>query len=317
MSKKVLITGGNGLVASYLINQIIKETDWRIDTTLRSNKKRLLDATENMTDDEGDRIIISRNYSEDQQYDIIVHLAAATDVGESINNPMKYVEENIVETAKLLEFARKQKNLQKFIFISSNEVFGPAMYDVNYSELDRLNPYSPYSGTKAAAEQLCISYFNTYKMPIDIVRTMNVFGERQTARRFFPVVIRKILDGEEINIFDNFRTYIHAEDVADAIMFIIKGVYKYPKYEHEGCHRYHVVGNEEVSNLRVVKAIGEILGIKPKYKISFDGRAGYEERYSMSGAKMTGFGWMPKATLMQRIEQMTLWSKDNRGWIDG
>jgi dTDP-glucose 4,6-dehydratase len=317
VSKKVLITGGNGLVASYLINQIIKETDWRIDTTLRSNKKRLLDATENMTDDEGDRIIISRNYSEDQQYDIIVHLAAATDVGESINNPMKYVEENIVETAKLLEFARKQKNLQKFIFISSNEVFGPAMYDVNYSELDRLNPYSPYSGTKAAAEQLCISYFNTYKMPIDIVRTMNVFGERQTARRFFPVVIRKILDGEEINIFDNFRTYIHAEDVADAIMFIIKGVYKYPKYEHEGCHRYHVVGNEEVSNLRVVKAIGEILGIKPKYKISFDGRAGYEERYSMSGAKMTGFGWMPKATLMQRIEQMTLWSKDNRGWIDG
>lgn len=317
MSKKVLITGGNGLVASYLINQIIKETDWRIDTTLRSNKKRLLDATANVTDDEGERIIISRNYSEGEEYDIIVHLAAATDVGESINNPMKFVEENIVETAKLLEFARTLPNLEKFIFISSNEVFGPAMYDVNYSELDRLNPYSPYSGTKAAAEQLCASYFNTYKMPIDIVRTMNVFGERQTARRFFPVVIRKILDGEEINIFDNFRTYIHAEDVADAIMFIIKGVYKYPKYEHEGCHRYHVVGNEEVSNLRVVKAIGEILGIKPKYKISFDGRAGYEERYSMSGAKMTGFGWMPKATLMQRIEQMTLWSKDNRGWIDG
>ena len=317
MSKKVLITGGNGLVASYLINQIIKETDWRIDTTLRSNKKRLLDATDSMTDDEGERIIISRNYSEGQQYDIIVHLAAATDVGESITNPMKFVEENIVETAKLLEFARTIPNLEKFIFISSNEVFGPAMYDVNYSELDRLNPYSPYSGTKAAAEQLCASYFNTYKMPISIVRTMNVFGERQTARRFFPVVVRKILDGEEINIFDNFRTYIHAEDVADAIMFIIKGAYKYPKYEHEGCHRYHVVGNEEVSNLRVVKAIGEILGIKPKYKISFDGRAGYEERYSMSGAKMMAFGWSPKATLMQRIEQMTLWSKDNRGWIDG
>jgi dTDP-glucose 4,6-dehydratase len=317
VSKNILVTGGNGLVATQFIVQVLRETDWNVYTTVRSNMRRLLDATEEFSDEINQRVIIKGNYSDGPQYDIIVHLAAATDVGESITDPMKYVEQNIVETAKLLEFARTLPNLEKFIFISSNEVFGPAMYDVNYSELDRLNPYSPYSGTKAAAEQLCASYFNTYKMPISIVRTMNVFGERQTARRFFPVVVRKILDGEEINIFDNFRTYIHAEDVADAIMFIIKGAYKYPKYEHEGCHRYHVVGNEEVSNLRVVKAIGEILGIKPKYKISFDGRAGYEERYSMSGAKMTGFGWMPKATLMQRIEQMALWSKDNRGWIDG
>jgi dTDP-glucose 4,6-dehydratase len=317
VSKNILVTGGNGLVATQFIVQVLRETDWNVYTTVRSNMRRLLDATEEFSDEINQRVIIKGNYSDGPQYDIIVHLAAATDVGESITDPMKYVEQNIVETAKLLEFARTLPNLEKFIFISSNEVFGPAMYDVNYSELDRLNPYSPYSGTKAAAEQLCASYFNTYKMPISIVRTMNVFGERQTARRFFPVVVRKILDGEEINIFDNFRTYIHAEDVADAIMFIIKGVYKYPKYEHEGCHRYHVVGNEEVSNLRVVKAIGEILGIKPKYKISFDGRAGYEERYSMSGAKMTGFGWTPKATLMQRIEQMALWSKENRGWIDG
>ena len=317
MSKKVLITGGNGLVATYLINQIVKETDWTIEATVRDNLKRLLDATKDLTDEQADRIIISLNSYQDREFDIIIHLAAATDVGESIENPLKFVEENIVETAKLLEFARKQTNLQKFIFISSNEVFGPAMYDVNYSELDPLNPYSPYSGTKAAAEQLCTSYFNTYKMPIDIVRTMNIFGERQTARRFFPVAIRKILDGEEINIFDNFRTYIHAEDVADAIMFIIKGEYFYPKYEHVGCHRYHVVGNEEVSNLRIVKAIGEILGIEPKYKISFDGRAGYEERYSMSGAKMMSMGWKPKETLMRRIEQMVLWSKDNREWIDG
>lgn len=317
MSKKVLVTGGNGLVATYLINQIIKETDWTVEATVRGNLKRLLDATEHLPDDQQDRIIVSRNSYQDHEFDIIIHLAAATDVGESIDNPLKFVEENIVETARLLEFARKLPNLEKFIFISSNEVFGPAMYDVNYSELDPLNPYSPYSGTKAAAEQLCTSYFNTYKMPIDIVRTMNIFGERQTARRFFPVAIRKILDGEEINIFDNFRTYIHAEDVADAIMFIIKGEYFYPKYQHEGCHRYHVVGDEEVSNLRVVKAIGEILGIEPKYKISFDGRAGYEERYSLSGAKMMGFGWKPKATLMQRISQMALWSKDNREWIDG
>ena len=317
MSKKVLITGGNGLVATYLINQIVKETDWTIEATVRDNLKRLLDATEHLPDDQQDRIIVSRNSYQDQQFDIIIHLAAATDVGESIDNPLKFVEDNIVETAKLLEFARKQTNLQKFIFISSNEVFGPAPHDVNYSEIDPLNPHSPYSGTKAAAEQLCISYYNTYKLPIDIVRTMNIFGERQTARRFFPIAIRRILDGDEIKLFDNFRTYIHAEDVADAIMFIIKGEYFYPKYQHEGCHRYHVVGDEEVSNLRIIKAIGEVLGIEPKYKLCFDGRAGYEDRYSMSGAKLMSMGWKPKETLMSRIRQMVLWSKDNREWIDG
>lgn len=315
VSKKVLITGGNGLVATYLINQIIKETDWTIHTTVRTNLNRLLDV--DATEDEGDRAIISQKYREGQHYDIIIHLAAATDVGQSIIDPMKFVRENIVETAKLLEFARTIPNLEKFIFISSNEVFGPAPSDVNYSELDPLNPHSPYSGTKAAAEQLCISYYNTYKLPIDIVRTMNIFGERQNHNRFFPVCVRKILNGEQIDVYDNFRTYIHAEDVADGIMFIIKGEFFYPKYEHEGCHRYHIVGNEEVSNIRIVKAIGAALGIEPNYKVVFDGRAGYENRYSMSGAKLYSMGWKPKATLAQRIEQMALWSSKNRGWIDG
>lgn len=317
MSKSILVTGGNGLVASQFIAQVLRETDWIIHTTYNTKFNRLFDVTDEFSDDECDRVVISRKYHEGQKFDIIVHLAASTDVGESITNPMKYVEQNIVETAKLLEFARTIPTLQEFIFISSNEVFGPAPADVNYFELDTLNPYSPYSGTKAAAEQLCLSYHNTYKLPIRIVRTMNVFGERQDPKRFFPVCVRKILDGEQIDVYDNFRTYIHAEDVADGIMFILKGEFFYPKYEHEGCHRYHIVGNEEVSNIRIVKAIGSALGIEPNYKVTFGGRAGYENRYCMSGAKLYSMGWKPKATLAQRIEQMALWSKDNRGWIDG
>lgn len=318
MTKSILVTGGNGLVASQFIAQVIRETDWTVYTTFNGNPaniKRLFDVTDEFSDEDNNRLILSKKYNQDKKYDIIVHLAAATDVGESITNPMKYVEQNILETAKLLEFARTIPNLEEFIFISSNEVFGPS--DLNHFELDPLNPHSPYSGTKAAAEQLCLSYYNTYKLPVRIVRTMNVFGERQNSNRFFPLCVRKILNGEQIDVYDNFRTYIHAQDVADGIMFIIKGEFFYPKYEHEGCHRYHIVGNEEVSNVRIVKAIGNALGINPKYKIAVDGRTGYENRYSMSGAKLYSMGWKPKATLAQRIEQMALWSRDNRGWIDG
>jgi dTDP-glucose 4,6-dehydratase len=315
MMKSILVTGGNGLVASQFIRQVLKETDWLVSTTWNIEVSRLIDVLKEFSEQDAERVEFKMNYDH-YSYDIIVHLAAATDVGESISNPMKHVNQNIVETARLLEFARTLPNLEKFIFMSSNEVFGPAPVDVNFLELDPLNPHSPYSGTKAAAEQLCLSYYNTYKLPINIVRTMNIFGERQDHKRFFPLCVRKILDGEQIDLYDNFRTYIHAEDVADGIMFILKGEFSYSNYDHEGCPRYHIVGDEEVSNLRIVKAIGMALGMIPKYKISFDGRTGYENRYSMSGAKLYSMGWKPKATLAQRIEQMALWSKDNRGWID-
>lgn len=317
MSKKILVTGGNGLVATYVIQQILRETNWVVHTTVRSNLNRLIYVTEEFPNEINNRLFVMGGYAVGQKYDIIIHLAAATDVGESIVNPMKYVEENIVETAKLLEFARTIPNLERFIFISSNEVFGPSPADVNYFELDPLNPHSPYSGTKAAAEQLCLSYYNTYNLPIDIVRTMNIFGERQNPNRFFPVCIRKILNNEQIDVYDNFRTYIHAQDVADGIMFILKGEFFYPKYKHEGCHRYHIVGNEEVNNTRIVDALGAALDIKPKYKVALGGRSGYETRYSMSGMKLYSMGWRPPVTLAQRIKQMALWSRDNRGWIDG
>jgi dTDP-glucose 4,6-dehydratase len=319
--KSILVTGGNGLVASQFIAQVIRETDWTVYTTFNGNPaniNRLFDVTDEFSDDDNNRIVLSRKYNQYKKYDIIVHLAAATDVGESINNPMKYVEQNVIETAKILEFARTIENLEKFIFISSNEVFGPSSSDdADYFELDAFNPHTPYAGTKAAAEQLCLSYYNTYKLPINIVRTMNVFGERQTSNRFFSLCIRKILNDEEITVYDNLRTYIHAQDVADGIMFILRGEFLYPSFEHEGCPRYHIVGNKQVNNLWIVKEFGKALGIEPKYEVEYTGRVGYENRYSMSGAKLYSMGWEPKATLSQRIEQMALWSRDNRGWIDG
>ena len=318
--KSILVTGGNGLIASQFIRQILKETDWSVTATINEtfNIDRLLEIAEEFSDDDNDRVVITRKYSHGQKFDIIVHLAAATDVGESIDNPMKYIEQNVVETAKILEFARTIENLESFIFISSNEVFGPSSSDdVDYFELDAFNPHTPYAGTKAAAEQLCLSYYNTYKLPINIVRTMNVFGERQTSNRFFSLCIRKILNDEEITVYDNLRTYIHAQDVADGIMFILRGEFLYPDFEHEGCPRYHIVGNQQVNNAWVVKEFGKALGIEPKYEVEYTGRIGYENRYSMSGAKLYSMGWEPKATLSQRIEQMALWSRDNRGWIDG
>jgi dTDP-glucose 4,6-dehydratase len=312
--KSILVTGGNGLIASQFIRQVLKETDWNVTATINEtfNIGRLLEIAEEFSDDDNDRVVITRKYSHGQKFDIIVHLAAATDVGESIDNPMKHFEQNVVETAKILEFARTIENLESFIFVSSNEVFGPSSDDVDYTELDALNPHTPYAGTKAAAEQLCLSYYNTYKLPINIVRTMNVFGELQNPNRFFSVCVDKILNGEEISVYDNLRTYIHAQDVADGIMFILRGEFLYPAFEHDGCPRYHIVGNQQVNNLWVVKEFGKALGIEPKYEVEYAGRVGYENRYSMSGAKLYSMGWKPKATLSQRIEQMALWLRDNK-----
>ena len=133
--------------------------------------------------------------------------------------------DNVVGTANILEFARKQDNLERFVYFSTDEVFGCCSYGIKYKENDRYNSTNPYSATKAGAEELAVAYENTYKLPIYITHTMNVFGERQHPEKFIPMCIKRARDGEVITIHsDKTRTipgsrhYIHAEDVSSAVI---------------------------------------------------------------------------------------------------
>ena len=311
--KRVLITGGAGFIAHHLINYLLKKTDWEIISLDRldysGNLNRLENILSNCSQKEKSRVKIVFHDLKSEinpwikkelgKIDIILHLAAGSHVDRSIDFPMEFVLDNVVGTANILEYARsthKSTGLERFIYFSTDEIFGPAPKGVDYKENDRYNSTNPYSATKAGGEELAVAYENTYGLPVYITHTMNVFGERQHPEKFIPMCIKKIRDGETVTIHSDktkkipgSRHYIHAEDVAEAIHFLITLDSNY-KTDYGGakCPKFNIVGSEELNNLELAQIIAESQKKELKYEmVDFhSSRPGHDLRYSLSGEKM-------------------------------
>ena len=338
--KNVLITGGAGFIAHHIIAHIIKHTDWNITTLDRldisGNLNRLHDILNDFSANEKKRLKIvfhdlkaeinSQISSEVGNPNIILHLAAASHVDRSIKYPMEFVNDNVVGTVNLLNFAKELKNLEKFVYFSTDEIFGNAPEGISYSEYDRYNSTNPYSASKAAAEEFCVAYENTYKMPICITHTMNVFGERQHPEKFIPMVIQKVRDNKKVIVHANedktkagSRHYIHAQDVADGLMFILN----LKNYSHKGdfgnakCPKFNLVGPEEIDNLTLAKMIAKTQNKELIYELvdNHSSRPGHDLRYSLSPKLLKQLGWEPKIKLSKRIEEVVNWSLKNKRWL--
>ena len=239
---------------------------------------------------------------------------------------MEFVLDNVVGTVNILNYAIKLKNLEKFVYFSTDEIFGNAPDKVSYKEYDRYNSTNPYSASKAAAEEFCVAYENTYKLPIFITHTMNVFGERQHPEKFIPLVIQKIRDQEKITIHSDenkikagSRHYIYAKDVAEGLMFILN----LKNYKHLNdfggakCPKFNLVGPEEIDNLTLAQMIAKIQKKKLIYKMTdfHTSRPGHDLRYSLDGSLLASLGWKPKIKLSERINSMVNWSLKNTRWL--
>ena len=338
--KKVLITGGAGFIAHHIIAYIIKNTDWEIVTIDRldisGNLNRLHEILDNFSPEDKKRLKIvfhdlkaeinSQIMSAIGEPDIILHLAAASHVDRSISYPMEFVLDNVVGTVNLLDFARKLKKIERFVYFSTDEIFGNAPEGVSYSEYDRYNSTNPYSASKASAEEFCVAYENTYKLPIYITHTMNVFGERQHPEKFIPMTIQRVRDSEKVFIHSNeektkagSRHYIHAQDVADGLMFILN----LKNYTHKGdfgnakCPKFNLVGPEEIDNLSLAEKIANAQNKELIYELidNHSSRPGHDLRYSLSSDLLKSLGWEPKIKLSKRIEEVVNWSLKNNRWL--
>ena len=341
--KKVLITGGAGFIAHHLIKYILVNTNWEIISLDRldysGNLNRLDDILSEVPNKEKSRVKVVFHDLKSEinpwikkeigKIDIILHLAAGSHVDRSIDYPMEFVMDNVVGTVNILDYARflnDKKELERLIYFSTDEVFGPAPNGVDYKENDRYNSTNPYSASKAAGEELAVAYENTYGLPIFITHTMNVFGERQHPEKFIPMCIKKIRDGESVTIHsDNTKTipgtrhYIHAEDVADAIYFLLtQKISSEIDYGGAKCPKFNIVGPEEINNLELAQIIADSQGKDLKYDmVDFhSSRPGHDLRYSLSGEKMKKLGWTPSIKLTQRIKQVVEWSLMNENWIE-
>jgi dTDP-glucose 4,6-dehydratase len=342
MSKKVLITGGAGFIAHHVIDLILQNTDWHIvcldRLDISGNLNRLHDMLQNHDAkmvSQRLRIVFhdlraeinSQIVHDIGPIDIILHLAAGSHVDRSIAYPMEFVQDNVVGTVNMLDYARKNlPNLERFVYFSTDEIYGIAPPGVAYKEYDRYNSTNPYSASKAAAEEFCVAYENTYKMPIVVTHTMNVFGERQHPEKFIPATIQKVRDGETVIIHSDpsrtvagSRMYIHARDVAEGLMFIL-GLENYRHsgdYGHAHCPKFNLVGTEEIDNLTLAQMIAAAVGKELKYEMTdfHTSRPGHDMRYALDGGLLKELGWEPKIKLSERIAEMVEWTLHNERWL--
>jgi len=339
MSKRILITGGAGFIAHHLIDKILSTTDWEIITLDRldfsGNLNRLQEVVSAYPLDEQKRVKVIHHDLKAElnpeiiatigHVDLISHLAAGSHVDRSITYPLEFVMDNVVGTAHILDYARKLNNLERFAYFSTDEVFGPAPIGVNYKENDRYNSTNPYSASKAGAEELVVAYENTYGLPAIITHTMNVFGERQNPEKFIPMVIKKVRDGDKVTVHSNpektvagSRHYIHAEDVANALLFLFNFNLKSLKPDSTGmkCQKFNIVGKDEIDNLSLAQFIAKVQNKNLNYEmVDFHSqRPGHDLRYALDGEKMKKMGWEPESAY-DRLEDVVNWSLENDRWL--
>lgn len=339
MSKYVLVTGGAGFIAHHLIDKILSETDWRVITLDRldysGNLNRLNEVVMSYPESERRRVRVVHHDLRAEinpqiasmigRVDLIAHLAAGSHVDRSIQFPMEFVQDNVVGTVNLMNYARGLDSLDLFAYFSTDEVFGPAPDGIKYRENDRYNSTNPYSATKAAAEEMVVAYENTYKLPAIITHTMNVFGERQHPEKYIPLCIKRVRDHEKISIHSNpektqagSRHYIHARDVADALLFLynINRSQLEPDYGGAKCQKFNIVGATELDNLQLAQFIADVQGKPLNYEmVDFhSSRPGHDLRYALDGSKMANLGWTPQP-VHERLAQTVNWTLENDRWL--
>jgi len=337
---RVLLTSSNGFVGHHICEHLLKTTDWDIVCIDRlsnpSNKgyDKLRDI--NVFDDS--RIKLYQHdlnmpigdglAAEMGSFDYILHVAAASHVDNSISNPLPFVKNNVNSVLTMLEYSRSlvSKGLKKFLYFSTDEVYGTAPFGVDYAEGDRYNPGNPYSASKASAECLCYAYSNTYKVPIVITNAMNILGERQDGEKFLPKIINCVLDGVVLPIHSDptktqagLRHYIHARNVASAIVFVLKETSELLDNIDSSLGKFHIVGEKEYDNLALAKLVASYVGKELKYEmVDFHSqRPGHDLRYSMSGDKLALLGWSVPVTIEESIKNIVDWSlkDENLHWL--
>jgi dTDP-glucose 4,6-dehydratase len=214
---------------------------------------------------------------------------------------------------------------------STDEVFGPAPEGVAFKEWDRYNSTNPYSATKAASEELALAWGNTYNIPMIVTHCMNNFGERQHPEKFIPSVVKKLLSGQLIHVHSNpsktrpgTRNYIHARNVAAAVLHIIQNVVDNSSVGKIR-DKYNITGEREVDNLTLVNTIHKIMEKELKKKLELNvelvdfhsSRPGHDLAYRLDGSKLASLGWKPPTNFDESLERTIRWMIDSHhlSWL--
>ena len=316
--KNILVTGGAGFIGSNFVRHMVKTyPQYHI---VNFDVLTYAGNLENIAEIEG-----CTNYSfikgnivdahavkqamEAYQIDVIVNFAAESHVDRSIEDPGIFVQTNVVGTQVLLEAAR-QYHVEKYLQVSTDEVYGTLGKKGLFSETTPLAPNSPYSASKTGADLLVRAYYETYGLPVNITRCSNNYGPYHFPEKLIPLVITNAMEDKEIPVYGDglqVRDWLHVADHCRAIDLVL----------HKGVigEVYNIGGNNERTNLHIVKVILEALG-KPESLIRHVAdRLGHDRRYAIDAAKIKReLGWQPQYTFETGIKETVQWYLDHVEW---
>ncbi len=324
MTKRILITGAAGLIASNLCRWLLRRTDWDIVALDRldpaGSLARLRDCFEaypsriamvhhdlraEVNDVTAIDIFTGRGRFAFGRFDYIAHLAASSHVDRAMLRPIESIQDNVIGTAHLFEFVRQQLALTehgKVLHVSTDEVMGPAPIGVSFKPGDRQRPRNIYSAGKAGAESLAFAYAETFGMPILMTRCTNVVAPiacetdpGQDKEKFIPLLVGKLLADETVQIHtvDGVpcsRYYVHVANVCSAMQLVL---------EHGGTIDgadggiFHISGDQELDNIDVAALGSQVLGRKLRYELVErpPNRLRPDLRYCLDDSSLLSLGW--------------------------
>jgi dTDP-glucose 4,6-dehydratase len=317
---RLLVTGGCGFIGSNFIRYVLDHYDPEFITnvdaltyagslaTTADLPQRFGDRYEFMhadvADPEGmDRILGAHSYY------AVVNFAAESHVDRSIASPQHFVHSNVVGVGVLLEAARRH-GVKRFIQVSTDEVYGPAGNQEDFTEESRLNPSSPYSASKAAADLIALAYFKTFGQDVVITRSSNNYGPYQHPEKLIPLAIVRALERQIIPIYGDGRQqrdWLHVEDNCSAIFTALMN--------GKAGEIYNVASGEERANLELVRTILTELGASEKLLQHVPDRPAHDRRYGVTTRKIREqLGWKPLHRLETSLSKTIHWYQQSRPW---
>jgi dTDP-glucose 4,6-dehydratase len=312
---KVLVTGGAGFIGSNFVRYAIRtHDDWTVTTLDKLTYAGRLENLASVADHPRHRFVKGDIADPAvagplvRESDVVVNFAAETHVDRSIKHAGDFITTDVYGTFVLLEAARENAALHRFVQISTDEVYGSVPVGSS-RETDELKPRNPYSASKAGADRLAYSYWATYEVPVVITRASNNYGPNQFPEKVIPLFITNLIDDLPVPLYgdgQNERDWLHVEDHCRGVDLLIdKGV---------PGEVYNIGGGNQVKNVDLTHRILELVGKPASLITPVADRPGHDRRYSLDTAKLASLGWAPREDFASGLAATVGWYRENEAW---
>lgn len=322
MENNILVTGAAGFIGAnfveYFVNKYPQYNIVVLDKlTYAGNINNLNKVKDRITFVKDDICDFEKVLNIFNKYKIngVIHFAAESHVDNSIKNPFIFTQTNVIGTHVLLESAKQawgEGSNNKFVHVSTDEVYGSLKENGYFTEKSPIKPSSPYSASKASSDLIALAYKETYKMNINVTNCSNNYGPYQHNEKLIPHMIKLALENKKLPVYGtgkNIRDWLYVEDHCQAIDLVY--------HKGKSGERYNIGGHNEKRNIDIVKLILKRLN-KPESLIEFvEDRKGHDYRYAIDPTKIKDeLGWYPMTKFEDGIIKTIEWYLENRNWLD-